>query len=111
MDDIISPDERINIIHFQEKMYAARLENYLQDIIWMPNYMPMNGSIKKMKVIQFMNMKIGLLSDIYKTKKCHSCGKFIGSKGQLSGGHDCNWYCQSCYKKGLDEEYQAMGLR
>lgn len=42
--------------------------------------------------------------------RCHWCGKFIGRKGQQSGGHDKNWYCKECYQKGLEMEYEAMGL-
>lgn len=42
-------------------------------------------------------------------KKCHWCQRFIGNTGQQSGGHDKNWYCKDCYRKGLEMEYEAMG--
>lgn len=44
------------------------------------------------------------------TKRCKWCKQFIGNKGRQSGGHDKSWYCNECYKKGLNMEYEAMGL-
>jgi len=47
---------------------------------------------------------------------CSSCGKKAtrqtakGKYAQKNGGRPCNWgyYCEECYKKGLEREKEAM---
>lgn len=43
-------------------------------------------------------------------EKCHWCGKFVGSKGHATVKEPSIFYCGKCYRKGLEMEYEAMGL-
>jgi len=43
--------------------------------------------------------------------KCHWCKKFISNKDkQATIRNPSTFYCPKCYKKGLEMEYEAMGI-
>ena len=43
-------------------------------------------------------------------KRCHWCQRFVGETGQATVKEPKVFYCSYCYKKGLEMEYEAMGL-
>jgi hypothetical protein len=44
-------------------------------------------------------------------EKCHWCEKFLSDKTkQATVKNPDVFYCPECYKKGLEMEYEAMGL-
>lgn len=46
-----------------------------------------------------------------RAKRCHWCKRFIGPEGKATLREPNTFYCPSCYDKGLQMEYEAMGLR
>lgn len=46
-----------------------------------------------------------------KQLKCYWCGKFLSEENKTATIKEPNiFYCFDCYKKGLEMEYEAMGL-
>jgi transcription elongation factor Elf1 len=46
-----------------------------------------------------------------KIKRCYQCGKFISEQNSQSTVKEPDkFYCKQCYKKGLEMEYEAMGM-
>ena len=43
-------------------------------------------------------------------KRCCWCKKFVGSNGKATIKEPDIFYCHDCYRKGLEAEYEAMGL-
>ncbi len=55
--------EKKRIVEFREKLISCGLEKYLEDIVWMPDYMPMPGTHKEMFVSVYMGVKVCNLID------------------------------------------------
>ncbi len=45
------------------------------------------------------------------TSRCHWCGRFLSKTGRRATVRSPEiFYCAACYEKGLQIEYEAMGL-
>ena len=76
-----------------------------------------HGSLSPEMIMAERNHTIGVFkdgkliaadADVY--KRCHWCKRFIGAEGMATVREPNTFYCPLCYDKGLQMEYEAMGL-